>query len=300
MNPTVVQTYDLSYTVGGKEIIRGLDLVVPRGSIFGLLGQNGSGKSTTLKLLLGLLPGSRGTVELFGVPVAPRQPTFYSRIGSLIEMPSIYPHLSAYDNLRISASYRGLKVDAIREALSMVQLEDAVDQRVGTFSTGMRQRLGIAQALLADPDLLLLDEPTNGLDPQGISIIRSLILRLNRAGGKTVILSSHLLSEVERICTRVGVLNQGRLLYQGTIEELRSTFRPEVQLEIETDAPDEAISVLKGLGLSLFQSDETLRISIRHKDEIPAIIDELRLAGIAIYEIRRSRVSLEELYLAMT
>ena len=200
-------------------VLKELSLEVPEKAIYGFLGANGAGKSTTIRNILGLLQADSGDIQLFGKALKSHRKEVLSRIGCLIEAPSLYKHLSGYDNLRIACKYLDLPLSRIDEVLELVNLEAHKNKASKNYSTGMKQRLGLAIALLPDPDLLILDEPTNGLDPTGIIEIRNILKALN-ARGKTIFLSSHLLGEIEKIATQVGILKNGQMVFQGTIGEL--------------------------------------------------------------------------------
>jgi ABC-2 type transport system ATP-binding protein len=200
-----------------------VSLTVPAGCIFGFLGPNGSGKTTTIRLLLGLIRAPAQTVKLFGEDIGTHRLPILARVGALIESPTLYPHLSGRNNLQISRIARGLPLASVEMALSTVELADEAGRSVRTYSLGMRQRLGIALALLGDPELLILDEPTNGLDPEGAYQVRMLLTKLCNVHGKTIFVSSHLLNEMEKMITHVAILDQGKLLFQGQIGTLKET-----------------------------------------------------------------------------
>lgn len=204
---------------------------VPAGSIYGFLGPNGSGKTTLIKLLLGLLKQKRGRILLFQKDIAYCRIPILQKVGSLIESPSLYHHLTGIENLEVCRLAYDTPTNRIHEALSLVQLQDAGKTKVNAYSFGMKQRLGIAIALLHDPDIIILDEPLNGLDPLGIATIRNLIKMLHTDHGKTIFLSSHLLDEVEKVATHVGILHKGSLIFQGGMDELRKLYPGENSLE---------------------------------------------------------------------
>src|SRR5258706_8569956 len=229
MNELILQTKGLTRQYGRRKVVDDLSLSVERGDIFGFLGQNGAGKSTVIRMALGLVRPSDGRVLLFGHDMArhSRQALqALGRVGALVEAPAFYENFSGYANLRMFAAMSGgAERKQIEEALALVGLQERGKDPVLTYSRGMRQRLGIAQALLPHPEFIILDEPTDGLDPQGIHEIRLLLPRLRDELGLTIMLSSHLLLEVERICNRVAIIDGGRLLYQGAIENLVSCER---------------------------------------------------------------------------
>jgi len=233
MEHLAIQTSNLTFRRGDMPIINDLNLRVAQGSIFGLLGPNGSGKTTTIRLLLGLLRPASGTVHMLRLPFEANRGELLTRIGSLVELPTLYPHLTGYENLEITRLLRNLPKTNVASSLQAVGLESSANRKVATYSLGMRQRLGIALALVGDPELLILDEPTNGLDPTGILDMRKLILELNREHGKTILISSHFLSEIEKVATDVAILNHGRILYQGSLPELKAAANAQAS-DLET------------------------------------------------------------------
>src|SRR5476651_10175 len=239
----VISTTDLTFTFGDQTVVKSLSLQVPEGSIYGFLGPNGAGKTTTIKLLLNLLQTQQGSIHIFDQELKSNRIKILSQIGSLIEQPAIYLHLSGRENLLNRALLLQIPARRVNDMLDLVHLTDAANKKAGQYSLGMKQRLGIALALLSDPKLLILDEPTNGLDPNGIIEIRELLMRLVKEHSKTVFISSHLLAEIERMATHVGIINRGELLFQGSIEELSALSQPLVQ--IETDNTVDAANLLK-------------------------------------------------------
>lgn len=225
MSTYIIQTERLGYAYGGRQVLHGIDLRVPAGSVFGFLGPNGSGKTTTIRLLLGLIRNGKQRITLFGEDIGDNRVSVLSRVGALIEMPTLYPHLTGEQNLEIARLARNAKHAQIGKVLGMVGLAHDAWRRVSSYSLGMRQRLGIALALVGDPDLLILDEPTNGLDPAGIREIRNLLVDLSQRRGKTIFVSSHLLSEMEKMVTHVAIIHEGRLLFQGSMAQLYESHR---------------------------------------------------------------------------
>lgn len=225
MNEYVIKTKELCKRTGTKYRVKNLNMKVPKGVIYGFLGPNGAGKTTTMKLLLGLIHQNKGDVYLLGQKMTLKNRTQLALLtGSLIESPGFYGHLTAQENLEIIAKYKGLQEDDIIEALKIVKLYDRKDEKVKKYSLGMKQRLGIAMALMGKPSLIILDEPTNGLDPAGIQEIRELIRSLPEKLGTTVLISSHLLSEIEQMADYVGIINKGELIYQGHISKLERGY----------------------------------------------------------------------------
>ena len=295
---SIVRTEQLTFSfAGGRPVVDGVDLQIPAGAVFGILGPNGAGKSTLMKLLLGLLRPQRGRVEVFGEEVE-RAPALFERIGVLIEEPRLYLHLSGRDNLRVFATYRGIGERRLEEVLSLVRLQRVAGRRVRHYSTGMKQRLAIALALLPDPGLLILDEPTNGLDPQGIAEVRELVKDLHRRHEKTILLSSHILSEIEQLSTHVGILHEGCLRFQGTLPELRRRRPIGRTLLLETDGAEAAARLLRQQGRKITLLDaERLRLPVEGRAEVPPLLDALRRAGIAVYQAQLEEGRLEDYFL---
>lgn len=239
----ILQTHGLGKSFGKRTAVEQLNISVERGDIYGFLGPNGAGKSTTIRMVLSLIVPTTGRLELFGSDVQ-QDRSVLARVGGLVERPDFYLYLSGRKNLEIvSALYGSVDHARIDEVLRIVGLADRAGDRVKAYSHGMKQRLGIAQALLPDPELLILDEPTNGLDPQGMKEVRELILRLNRDHGMTIFLSSHLLHEIEQVATRMCILHRGQLVVQGSVGKLLGHDR--IAVRIGTDAPDAAMAVLQ-------------------------------------------------------
>ncbi len=285
---------------GGQLAVDEIDLAVPSGSVYGFLGPNGSGKTTTIRMLLGLIRPTAGSHQLLGVPMPHRQAEALPRVGSLVEGPAFYPHLSGRANLaRLDAADRTANPATARaridEALDRVGLLAAADKRYKAYSLGMKQRLGIATSLLRPRQLVILDEPTNGLDPQGTREVRSLIRRI-AADGTTVFVSSHLLTEVEQICSHVGVMRTGRLVFQGPLAQLRGRAR----LLVRTSQPDRAAAVLTGLGLADVAQDAG-EVTADLGDMLPEVINErLVRAGVPVAGLETPRRSLEDEFVELT
>lgn len=298
--PPIIAVRDLQFAYQrGEPVLRGLDLNVPTGAIYGFLGANGAGKSTSIRAVLGLLSPQVGEIELFGRPTAGQRRQLHRRIGSLIESPSLYLHLSGFENLRIAAQYWNLPLRRIEAVLETVGLSEAAGKLTRRYSTGMKQRLGLAMALLPDPDLLILDEPTSGLDPAGIREIRTTLQALN-AAGKTIFLSSHLLAEIEKIATQVGILRDGRIVFEGTIDELEQLRTQQNRVDIVTPAAARAVALLPArYGARLLDADR-LELSLPDRAEMPRIIRDLTRADIDLYEVTPRRHDLEMLFLDLT
>jgi ABC-2 type transport system ATP-binding protein len=285
---------------GGQLAVDGIDLAVPAGSVYGFLGPNGSGKTTTIRMLLGLIQPTAGSHDVLGLPMPAGQAQALPLVGSLVEGPAFYPHLSGRANLaRLDAADRTANPstlhDRIDRALDRVGLLAAAEKRYRAYSLGMKQRLGIATSLLRQRALVVLDEPTNGLDPQGTREVRALIREI-AADGTTVFVSSHLLAEVEQTCTHVGVMRTGKLVYQGSLAELRGQAR----LLVKTPKPDQAATVLRDLGLAgVTQDSQEVRADLGTM--LPEVICErLVLAGVPVAGLETPRRSLEDEFVELT
>ena len=294
-NTTIVETHSLTRRYGsGVLAVDSVDMSVRRGEVYGFLGPNGAGKTTTLRMLVGLIRPTSGTATVAGH--APGDPEGLKRIGSLIESPGLYPYLSGRENLRVVADLAGVGQKRVDEVLDIVELTSRAGRKFGTYSTGMKQRLGVAAALLKDPELLILDEPTNGLDPQGMAEMRKLIKDIGQSD-RTVLLSSHLLGEVEQICDRVGVISNGRLVKQSTVQELVG----EEGVLVRAQPLDQAETILArmfGAG-AVTRQDGAFHLKTRPADSVE-INRQLTSAGLAVSELRPFERSLEEVFFQLT
>ncbi len=297
MSSVVLETSSLTKDFGGRRAVDDLSLQVHAGDIYGFLGPNGAGKSTTIRMLVGLVRPTRGSARLFGSDVRTDHRAALARIGALVESPSFYKYLSARENLRVLGRLSGeCSEERIDEALDLVGLLDRARDKVGTFSHGMRQRLGIAQALLPDPQLIVLDEPTTGLDPEGMKHVRELIRRLAGDLGKTVFLSSHLLHEVEQICSRVGIISRGRLVAEGEVSAMLGGSAGVVR--IRTGDSLRAAEVASRLGgcRVIDRAGDVLTVDIP-ADRMPELNRAIVQAGIDLHTVTSEAASLEDLYL---
>jgi ABC-type multidrug transport system ATPase subunit len=294
MNELIVETTNLTKRYGNGAVVDRIGLHVRRGEVYGVLGPNGAGKTTTIRMLLGLVRPTLGTARVIGA--APGDPAALARIGMLVESPAFYPYLSGRDNLHVFARYASVPASKVDEVLETVALADRAEDRASNYSLGMKQRLGVAIALLKDPELLILDEPTNGLDPAGMADMRTLIRRLG-TGGRTVLLSSHLLGEVQQVCNRVGVIAAGRLLREGTVSELRGGGH----LRVAAEPLHDALCVAERLfGVARVRvHDGVLHLDV-DAAEAPRLNRELVLAGIAVRSLGWYERSLEEIFFEMT
>ena len=291
----MVQTRALSKRYGNDILaVDQLNLSVNKGEVYGFLGPNGAGKTTTLRMLVGLIRPTAGSATVAGH--APGEPAGMARIGAIIETPAFYPYLTGWDNLKVIADYCGVPESRLGDALEQVELTPRARTKFGTYSMGMKQRLGVAAALIKEPDLLILDEPTNGLDPQGMIDMRNLIVELGK-GSRTVLVSSHLLGEVEQMCTRIGVIQKGRLVAEGTIDDLRGA----TTLSVRADPVPHAQEVLtRMLGAdSVSQADGVFNLKV-DPARAAEVNRELVTAGVAVSELVAGQKSLEEIFIELT
>jgi ABC-2 type transport system ATP-binding protein len=301
ISPYVVETSGLTKRFGERTVVHDVELRVPRGSAFGYLGPNGAGKTTLIRVLLGLTPATAGSMKLLGLPVPQRRREALARVGAIVEEPKFHGHLTGRENLRVVAAARGREAfGRIDGALEQVGLTARADDRVKTYSLGMKQRLGIARCLLADPQLLLLDEPMNGLDPAGIQEFRAFVHRFV-AEGRTIVLSSHLLDEVEKTCDHVAIVDQGIVVAQGSIAELRGEGGRVVLVEV--DEPARAIALLAAhAAVERVQDDGgLLQVTLRDGDDgVPELNRNLVEAGFAVRRLEPQQASLEQRFLEIT
>lgn len=296
-----IETSNLTYHfTQGDPVVNTLNLQVPYGSIYGFLGQNGAGKTTTLRLLLGLLKKQEGSISVFNAPFEKNRVATLAQIGSLIESPSFYAHLSATDNLRILQKVYQCPKERITEVLEIVGLQNVKNKKVNQFSLGMKQRLSIAIAILHNPKLLILDEPTNGLDPNGIIEIRELIRRINTEFGITVVISSHLLAEVEKLVTHVGIINKGSLLFQGTLKDLNDKQAHTTSINIITDNNSKATDILVATNIQVSFKGDAISIAKVDNPTTAAVIKQLVDNNISIYEVATTKNDLESIFMHLT
>jgi ABC-type multidrug transport system ATPase subunit len=297
MTKHAIETVDLTHKFSDREIaLNRVNLQVLEGSIYGFLGPNGAGKTTTLKLILGLLKKQSGEILVFGKAFEKDRVEILRQTGTLIESPSIYGHLTAVENLRILQKIYQCPKARIGEVLDLVGLAQTGSKKAHHFSLGMKQRLSIAIALLHDPSLLILDEPTNGLDPNGILEIRELLQNLNQTGGITILISSHLLSEIEKLVTHIGIINQGRLLFQGTLADLISKRQQNSFIVFETSNDSKTQKILSGFGVNSRIEAGKIAIPILEKEKIAAINRQLVENNIEVYQISKIENDLEKIF----
>ena len=295
----LIETTNLTKQYGKIRCVNSLHMQVPEGAIYGFLGPNGAGKSTTLKMILGLARPTAGSITLFGKPVNDKNRIkLLADTGSLIESPSYYGHLTGEENLYILQTLKGCPKKDIDEVLQIVRLNDARKKKVSHYSLGMKQRLGLAAALLGFPKLLILDEPTNGLDPAGIQEMRELICTLPSAYGITVVVSSHLLSEIDQMADHVSIIRKGELVYQDTLDALHSHAKQ--QIAPRTDQPATVLSLLRRDGIEVEKEEDYLLIPMMQDDYIAQFCRRLMEQDISLYRIEKREKSLEDIFLSLT
>ena len=300
MNAQVINTKDLYFSFkAGQPILNGINMQVPAGSIYGFLGPNGAGKTTTLRLLLGLLNNQKGEIKVFGQDFSSNRIEILKRLGSLVEQPSLYLHLTGTENLEIYRRIYGCSKQRVSEVLEIVGLTTALKKKAKQYSLGMKQRLAIAIALLHQPEFLILDEPTNGLDPNGIIETRELIKRLNREFNTTVLVSSHILAEVEKMATHVGIIHKGNMLFQGTLKELQQMQSTKSSLEIETNDNEKASAILSEQ-FAVTNIDTRIIIPFQNKEQSGVINRKLIENGLDVYALHPQHNDLEQLFMDIT
>ena len=296
----IIETKQLCKTYGNRRVVDDLNLHLPEGCVYGFLGPNGAGKSTTMKMLLGLIHPTGGSIRLFGQPLTEtNRISLLRQTGSIIESPAGYLHLTAEENLKIVADLKGVSYKEIDRVLEIVHLTQDKKRKVGQYSLGMKQRLGIAMALLGEPKLLILDEPTNGLDPAGIQEMRQLIAKMPETTGATVLISSHLLGEMEQMVTQVGIIDHGRMLFEGQLTELQKHSCAGYDLKLLN--VEKGIPVLRKQGFSA-QPDETGKFSLPPipDEELAGLSGLLSASGAGVIGLTPKSRNLEEIFLSMT
>lgn len=300
--PPAIETRNLSRRFGRHLAVDAVAMTVPERSVYGFLGRNGAGKTTTLKMLLGLLRPSAGSARVGGIDVVADRQAAARKVGALLEAHGFYANLSGRENLDLTRRLLGLPSSEIDRVLEIVDLIDAAGRRVSDYSLGMRQRLGIARAMLGAPPILILDEPTNGLDPDGIADMRVFLQSLPDRSGATVLVSSHLLGEIEQVATHVGVVSDGRLVLEGELARLKADLAPEIALD--TDDPGRAASVAEALGFAVAAGDGSV-VAVLRPGEDPrpagaALNRALVQADVAVFSIAPRARSLEGIYREVT
>lgn len=294
----IIETKNLCKQFGKEAAVTDLNMKIRKGEIYGFLGPNGAGKTTTIRMILGLMKPTSGSVHVFQKDLRRERMQILKKVGSLVENPSYYPHLTGYENLEAIRKVLAVPKSKIYDVLDIVRLTEAAQKKVKGYSLGMKQRLGIAAALLHKPELLILDEPTNGLDPSGIIEMRNLIKQLPTTFGMTVLISSHLLSEIDQMATTVGVVSKGKLIYQDSIEAMRLHAQHSVTIKVnETEQAWRAL-LAKGIRSDIEQD----RISLHERSDIGVAkaVTLLASEGYDIYRVEENRRSLEHIFLEMT
>jgi ABC-2 type transport system ATP-binding protein len=295
-----VRTRGLSKSFQGKDVVTGVDMTIRQGEIYGFLGANGAGKTTVMRMLTGLVKPSGGTVELFGEALAPGAYEPLKRIGSIIEYPVFYDHLSAQANLELHCEYMGFyDKRAIGEALELLRLSDIGGKPVKSFSLGMKQRLGIARAICTRPELLILDEPVNGMDPVGITELRELFRMLSKEYGLTLLISSHILQEIEQIADTIGVIHRGRLVEEVPMERIRGRHSEFIEVVV-TDGKQAAFQLEDKLGMTNFKMIDDKTIRVYDPDVSPVELSRsLIMNGVGLEAMSKRKLSLEEYFLGL-
>lgn len=297
----ILQTNHLGKTINGKELVTDVNIHVKKGEIYGFLGPNGAGKTTVMKMITNLWKPTSGTAVLFGKPLEAASYEVLKRMGSIIEFPTFYEHMSGRDNLQLHCEYMGYyNKGSVEEALDMLGLTDAADKPVKRYSLGMKQRLGIARAILCKPELVILDEPTNGLDPAGMKQIRDLFKMLSTEYGMTFMISSHLLSEIENIADTVGVIHHGKMMKEISMKEMAETNTAFIELIVE-DTKKAAYVLADKLKLSNFKIADDSKIRIYEQGiTVQKVSKELMLNDVEISSINQHTETLEDYFLKMT
>ncbi len=296
---TVITTDALTKQYGTKTVVSQLDLQVPGGSIYGFLGPNGAGKSTTMKMILGLVRPSSGHISVLGQNMNDKNRlSILQHTGSLIESPSYYGHLSGRENLKIICTLKNVPEKEIDHVLGIVRMENQQHKKVRQYSLGMKQRLGLAASLLGNPRLLLLDEPTNGLDPAGIQEMRELICSLPQSHGMTILVSSHLLSEIDQMATHVGIIDEGKLIFQDTLSNLHEHSRSRIRMKTTDNLS--CIPLLKAAQLPVVLKEDSIYLSCSDDKSIAQAVRLVVRNGIGVLRLEEQQMSLEDIFLSLT
>jgi len=298
MSDFIIETKNLTKKFGSRRVVNHVDLQVKKGEIYGFLGPNGAGKTTTIRMLLGLARPTQGSIQIFGKDIRKDRLSILKKIGSLVEYPSYYGHLTAYENLEAVRILLDAPKSRIEEVLSIVRLTKDAKRPVKGFSLGMKQRLGIATALLGNPELLILDEPTNGLDPSGIIEIRELIKSLPKEHGITIVISSHLLSEIDQMATQVGIISKGQMIFQDSISALRAQSTSKIKVSVNDG--ESAWKTLLTHGYKTDFIQDKLVFENCADQQVADIVKSLVQNGYSVYRVEEERKSLEEIFLELT
>ena len=297
MNEMIIEATGLTKHYGQRKVVDHINLQIRKGDIYGFLGPNGAGKTTTIRMLLGLIRPTEGSIHVFGKDLRKERLAILGKVGSLVESPSYYAHLTARENLEVQRRILGVAKSRIDEVLAAVRLTKDANRAVKGYSLGMKQRLGIAASLLGSPELLILDEPTNGLDPAGIQEIRELIRSMPTEYGMTVLVSSHLLSEIDLMANRVGIIHQGSMLFEDGIEVLRRRAAGRIRLCVSQ--PEQAIHTIAGAGFLVVRQENALMLEQMEDEKVAEVVHRLVGEGHSIYRVEEIRHSLEDIFLSM-
>lgn len=298
MNEYIVKTNNLTKRFKGKKVVNGVNLAIKKGEIYGFLGPNGAGKTTTIRMLLGLMKPTYGSIQMFNKELKKDKLSILRKVGSLVESPSYYGHLTARENLEALRRILNVPKTRIDEVLEIVRLTNESKRPVKGFSLGMKQRLGIAASLLGNPELLILDEPTNGLDPSGILEMRELIKKMPKEHGITVVVSSHLLSEIDQMATQVGIITKGSMIFQDSISVLRK--RAKSQIQISTNHDESAWRTLLSNGMKADFSEGRIVIEENDDQAIARAVEQLVHHQFSVYRVEEQKMSLEDIFLEIT
>ncbi len=295
----VIQLKNLSFGYQKNQtILKNININVPKGSIYGFIGPNGAGKSTTMRLISGIELHESNDVLIFNEPISKQIPGVFHKIGALVESPTLYYHLSGYENLAYICTSRQLNIEKIDPILELVDLSHAKKTAVKRYSLGMKQRLAIAMSMIHEPELLLLDEPVNGLDPNGMIEIRELLVKINKENNTTIFISSHLLSEIEKMCTHIGIIAKGEIRFEGSIKQLSNQF-DRYQIKIESDIDEDVIKKITENQLIFQVAGDSLIFDINQKEDVPKLIKQLANLQVPIYSVNKIG-GLEEWFLSIT
>lgn len=295
----IVETKGLSKSYGDKQVVRDVDLKVPKSCVYGFMGPNGAGKSTTLKMLLGLVKAGSGEARIAGKEMNPKNRLeILKETGSLIESPSYYGHLTGRENLEIVRTLKGAPEKEIDQVLKLVRMERQQNKKAREYSLGMKQRLGLAAALIGRPELLILDEPTNGLDPAGIQEIRELICELPKRMGITVLVSSHLLSEMDQMADYVGIINHGQLIFQDKLDVLHEHSKSKLLLQVMNRTV--TLKILESRGVEGRVTEEGILIPGFSDDRTADLVSALAAGGAGLFRVEERQKSLEDIFLSLT
>ncbi|MEH7123335.1 ABC transporter ATP-binding protein [Bacillus sp. JJ1773] len=298
MSEFIIETNQLTKKFKNRYAVETVNLQIKQGEIYGFLGPNGAGKTTTIRMLLGLAKPSYGSIRIFGKDMKKEKLSVLKKIGSLVEYPSYYGHLTAYENLEAIRILLDAPKSRIEEVLRIVRLSKEAKRPVKGFSLGMKQRLGIAAALLGNPELLILDEPTNGLDPSGILEIRELIKSMPKEHGMTILVSSHLLSEIDQMATKVGIISKGKMIFQDSIETLRQRSQSKISLKVNDT--EQAWRMLLSKGIQAEMENKQLYLPYSSDSYVSTVIHELVNSRFSVYRVQEEKKSLEEIFLELT